>query len=119
MSYHELTLEERITIRVGLLQSLSLREIARQISRSPSTVSREIRCNSDTDETYTVSTVQEQMKARRIRCRPKRKVLPDRELFDLVKKILRDHFPPEEIAVTLRRANSPAAAVTVCANTQF
>lgn len=28
MSYHELNLEERIAIRVGLVQKLSLREIA-------------------------------------------------------------------------------------------
>ena len=38
MSYHELNLEERIAIRVGLLEKLSLREIARQLKRSPSTI---------------------------------------------------------------------------------
>ncbi len=102
MTYHELTLDERITIRVGLLQSLSLREIARQINRSPSTVSREIRRNSDTSGTYTASAAQEHMKTRRIICRPKRKLIPDSELFDLVKEMLRDHFSPEQIAGNLR-----------------
>lgn len=38
MSYSELSLDERIIIRVGLLQSQSLRAIARQLNRSPSTV---------------------------------------------------------------------------------
>lgn len=98
MTYHELNLEERITIRVGLLQSLGLREIARQISRSPSTVSREIRRNSDNNGAYTVSTAQVQMRTRRIVCRPKRKLLPDSELFDLVKEMLRAHYSPEQIA---------------------
>ena len=84
MTYHELNLEERITIRAGLLQSLSLRKIARQISRSPSTVSREIRRNSDSNGTYTVSAAQERMKARRVVCRPKRKLLLDSELFELI-----------------------------------
>ena len=102
MTYHELNLEERITIRVGLLQSLSLREIARQISRSPSTVSREIRRNSDNNGAYTVSTAQVQMRTRRIVCRPKRKLLPDSELFDLVKEMLRAHYSPEQIAGNLR-----------------
>ena len=31
MSYHELNLEKRIAIRVGLLEKVSLREIARQL----------------------------------------------------------------------------------------
>ncbi len=65
MSYHELNLEERIAIRVGLLQSLSLREIARQINRSPFTVSLEICGNSDVSGIYTVSAAQEHMKVRR------------------------------------------------------
>lgn len=34
MSYHELNLEERIAIRVGLVKNLSLREIARKIGDS-------------------------------------------------------------------------------------
>ena len=102
MTYHELNIEERITIREGLLQSLSLREIAKQISRSPSTVSREIRRNSDNNGAYTVSTAQVQMRTRRIVCRPKRKLLPDSELFDLVKEMLRAHYSPEQIAGNLR-----------------
>lgn len=85
-----------------MLQSLSLREIARQISRSSSTVRREIRRNSDNNGAYTVSAAQEQMRTRRIVCRPKRKLLPDSELFDLVKEMLRAHYSPEQIAGNLR-----------------
>lgn len=102
MSYHELNLEERITIRMGLLKSLSLREIARQINRSPSTVSCEIRCNSDANGIYTVYDAEQKKKARRVACRPKCKLLPDSELFELVKEMLRDRFSLEQIAGNLR-----------------
>ena len=102
MSYCELSLDERIIIRVGLLQSLSLREIARQLNRSPSTISREVRRNSDPDGSYTASAAQEQMKARRLTCRPKRKLPHDSELFKLVVMMLRERYSPEQIAGNLR-----------------
>jgi transposase, IS30 family len=40
-----LSLDERVEIRVGLEQGLSLRAIARRIRRDPATVSREVRVN--------------------------------------------------------------------------
>lgn len=102
MSYRELSLDERITIRVGLLQGLSLRKIAGQLNRSPSTISREVRRNSGPDRNYTASTAQEQMKARRLTCRPKRKLPHDGELFELVAEMLRNRYSPEQIAGSLR-----------------
>ncbi len=81
MSYHELNLEERIAIRVGLLEKLSLREIVRQLKRSPSTISREVRRNSDADGNYTAYGAYQHTKARRVACRPKRKLEPSNELF--------------------------------------
>lgn len=94
MSYHELNLEERIAIRVGLVQKLSLREIARQLKRSPSTISREVRRNSDADGNYIAYGAYQYTKARRVACRPKRKLVPGSELFQMVKEMLRDHFSP-------------------------
>ncbi|WP_164842887.1 helix-turn-helix domain-containing protein, partial [Pseudomonas taiwanensis] len=41
MSYHELSIEERSNIQVGLLRGMSQRAIARMLNRSPSTISRE------------------------------------------------------------------------------
>src|SRR5690554_4222215 len=81
MSYHELNLEERIAIRLGLLKKLSLRAIARQLKRSPSTISREARRNSDADGNYTAYGAYQHTKARRVTCRPKRKLEPSNELF--------------------------------------
>ena len=103
MSYHELNLEERIAIRVGLVQKLSLREIARQLKRSPSTISREVRRNSDADGNYTAYGAYQHTKARRVTCRPKRKLEPGNELFLMVKEMLRDRFSPQQIAGNLRR----------------
>jgi IS30 family transposase len=40
MSYHELSVEERVTIQLGHVQGLSLRRIGLLIKRSPSTISR-------------------------------------------------------------------------------
>ena len=45
MSYTHLTLQERYVIHHLLLYRLSLREIARRLSRSPSTISREAKRN--------------------------------------------------------------------------
>ena len=119
MSYHELNLEERIAIRMGLLQSLSLREIARRLNRSPSTVSREIRRNSDANGTYTAYDAEQKKKARRVACRPKRKLLPGSELFDLVKKMLREHFSPEQIAGNLRSMFPKLKDAYVCHETIY
>src|SRR5690554_2733202 len=103
MSYHEFNLEERIAIRLGLLKKLSLRAIARQLKRSPSTISREVRRNSDADGNYTAYGAYQHTKARRVTCRPKRKLVPGSELFQMVKEMLRDHFSPQQIAGNLRR----------------
>ncbi|MGU1498826.1 helix-turn-helix domain-containing protein, partial [Pseudomonas aeruginosa] len=43
MSYSKLSVEERATIQVGRAQGFSLRKIACLITRSPSTISRELR----------------------------------------------------------------------------
>lgn len=98
MSYHELSIEERVTIHLGQHQGLSQRQIARLINRAPSTVSREVRRNRDATGVYEASTAQQQMRERRQPCRPKRKLLPDSELFELVVCMPRDRLSPEQIA---------------------
>ena len=55
----------------------------------------------DASGTYTASAAQEHMKARRVVCRPKRKLLPASKLFELVKEMLRAHITPEQIAGNL------------------
>ena len=52
MSYTQLTLEERFVIyHLRVLFKLSVREIARQLDRNHSTISRELRRNASPDAT--------------------------------------------------------------------
>ncbi|MGH8352966.1 MAG: IS30 family transposase [Pseudomonas sp.] len=108
MSYHELSIEERATIQVSQLHGMSQRAIARTLSRSPSTISRELRRNTGPNGTYHVPTAQSFMRQRRVACRPQKKLLPGTELFELVVALLRRCFSPEQIAGKLRSMNIPS-----------
>lgn len=48
------------------------------------------------------------MQARRQVCRPKRKLLPGGERFELVAHMLRERLSPEQIAGKLRSMNIPS-----------
>ncbi|MBA4725314.1 MAG: IS30 family transposase [Pseudomonas sp.] len=65
MSYHELSIEERSNIQIGLVRSMSQRAITRMLNRSPSTICREIRRNRDAQGAYTTQHAQRAMCKRR------------------------------------------------------
>lgn len=102
MKYTELSIEERAIIEIGLVQGMSQRQIARQLNRSPSTVSREIRRNTRVLGQYSTRHAQRLTGHRRLACRPRRKLVPGEELFDLVVHLLRKHYSPEQIAGKLK-----------------
>ena len=52
MSYCELTLTERSTLKVALAQQMSFRAIARFLKRAPSTISREVRRHAGARQHY-------------------------------------------------------------------
>lgn len=56
---------------------MGLRQVARILERAPSTVCRELQC----DNQYCAHLVHQQRQAGRTPCRPKRKLLPGRELL--------------------------------------
>ena len=95
------------TIQIGHAQGFSLRGIACLINRSPSTISRELRRNRDACGGYSARVAQQQMQARRQVCRPKQKLLPGSERFELVAHMLRERLSPEQIAGKLRSMNMP------------
>lgn len=68
------------------------------INRSPSTISRELRRNREACGTYSTHGTQQHMLRRRQACRPRRKLLPGSERFELVAHMLRERFSPEQIA---------------------
>ncbi|VVN47986.1 IS30 family transposase ISPsp8 [Pseudomonas fluorescens] len=108
MSYHELSVEERVTIQLSHVQGFSLRRIALLIKRSPSTISRELRRNRESCGNYSAHTAQHSMRVRRRPCRPQRKLLRGSERFDLVIHMLRGRLSPEQIAGKLRSMNIPS-----------
>ena len=67
--YSQITQEERYVIAAMGSRRCSIREIARELGRSPSTISREIRRNRKNDGWYRASTAGERTRGRRSRSR--------------------------------------------------
>ncbi|PLK50147.1 IS30 family transposase [Uliginosibacterium sp. TH139] len=103
--YHQLTREERYSItglqRVGLSQA----EIARQMGRSPSTISRELRRNSTThDGRYRAEKAHKYASARRRRARRRSWFSPAQ--WQTVESLLRQKWSPEQISGSLRASGA-------------
>ena len=106
--YRHLTLAEREYIMVQRARGRSITAIAAALMRNKSTISREIKRNSDS-KTYSASQAQACYQQRRKACRRKRK-LDDPERFALVKRLfLQKHWSPEQIQHRLRHEGSPHA----------
>lgn len=100
--YTHLTLDEREDIMLLRGKGAGVREIAREVGRDKSTVSRELARNScrrgAPGEFYRASTAQRRYEGRRRACR-RRKRLADPTLRSLVQsKILSDQWSPEQVA---------------------
>ncbi|MGW4720974.1 IS30 family transposase [Nocardia sp. NPDC004260] len=95
--------DERIHIADRLRENATVRAIAVELGRSPSTISREIRRNAHpTTGAYRPYAAQARAEARRPR--PKlRKILADPELCDTVRSMLNEKWSPEQICHALRR----------------
>lgn len=97
-----LSVEERIEIADLRRQRLSIREIARRLSRSPSTISRELARNGHARTgDYRPWAAQQRAAARRTR--PKQsKIAGSPELRDFIETGLRRRWSPEQISRRLR-----------------
>jgi IS30 family transposase len=97
-----LSYAERVTIESGLAQRLSLRAIAAQLDRSPSTVAREVCRNRTPGHRYRAKTAHAKAFANAARPQPSKieanPALRARIITDLAKK-----YSPEQIAGRLRR----------------
>ena len=103
-SPNHLTIEEREEIRVGLSAKKNIREIARQLSRSPSTISREVNRNRGRRWYKAVAA---DRKAWRLAKRPKQCTLAKNlELRDIVIEKLQMKWSPEQISGWLK-VNKP------------
>lgn len=96
MSYHHLSRRERKKIANMHRIHFSMRRIADVLGRSPSTISREIRRNSEENK-YKSSIANERYAQRRTRCKPKGR-LANRHLCEYIREKLMRAWSPEQIA---------------------
>lgn len=102
LSYKQFQAEERVLLAAYHRDGKSIREIARCLGRSASTVSRELRRNTVVGLGYGATTAQHLAQARRIDAQPVAKLDPSGPLWRGVVAGLRKRWSPEQIARTLR-----------------
>jgi IS30 family transposase len=93
--------QERIVIADLLCAKMTVRGIARRLGRSPSTISREIRCNSDPDGRYRPHHAEHAARVRAGKPR-QRRIAVDVVLAEVVASLLTKRWSPEQVAHELR-----------------
>lgn len=101
--YEQLRPEERVAIAGLRLQHAGVREIARALQRSPSTISRELRRNACADVGYTSERATTLSVLRRRAARRARKLRVDGVNWAVVRALLRWKWSPQQIATTLKQ----------------
>lgn len=118
--YRRLYIEEREEISRYLSQNKSVRWIARQINRSPSTVSRDIRRGSSDRWMYRANTAQKRsFRNARKRKFGKLKLLMNTDLRQQVHKRLRLHWSPEQIVESLKRVYGDSKQMSLSPGTIY
>ena len=100
MQYRQITSEERYAIAALRRQGLSVRAIARDLGRAPSTISREVARNVRADGGYRAFTACERTHARRRRSR--RNSHFGEQEWSLVDELIALDWSPEQVAGWLR-----------------
>ena len=86
-----------------IFQGVSQEEIAKELGRSPSTISREIYRNREPDRRYYPARAQRKANARQ-RERPETRKLDDSDLFETVSEKLKLKWSPVQISGWLARS---------------
>lgn len=113
-SNKHLSAEERATIMLMKRDGLGMRETARFLKRSPSTISRELGRDLCGETDYVASLAGDQALQRRIKPRKTLKLEVGNPLFEVVKTHLKKKWSPEQIAGTLKTMypDSPSQRVS-------
>lgn len=101
--YEQLRPEERVAIASLKLQGAGVREMARAVGRSASTVSRELRRNNCPDVGYASDRAMAMQALRRRAARRPRKLCSGSVNWAVVCTLLHWRWSPEQIAATLKR----------------
>jgi len=96
----QITLEERYAINVMRKHHYSIRAMARELGRAPSTISRELRRNLRPSGRYVPDIAHSYATARRRRSRRNARIGP--EVWEVVDRYLRRDWSPEQVAGFLR-----------------
>ena len=102
--YTHLQPEDRVTLASLRQQAQGIREIARILQRSPSTISRELQRNS-LDGEYSSVIAHRACQTRRLQSQPAGKLHPSTVTFDVVRHFLGLRWSPEQIALTMARVH--------------
>ncbi len=114
---HSLTLEQREEISRGLMAGDSMRQLARQLGRSPSSVSREIACNGGRCA-YRAAISDARAWERTLR--PKQCVLAENSsLRQIVAQKLQEDWSPQQIAGWLKRTYQNDSAMQLSHETIY
>ena len=106
--YHHLTIEERELLYGFLQNNLSIRKIAEELGRSPSTISRELKRNRN----YLPIQAQKEYRKRRKRC-VRKCLLADPQLEKTVRFFLSSlYWSPEQIANRLKREGAQTVSTS-------
>ena len=100
MKHRQLTSDERYAIAVLERRRFSIRAIAAELGRSPSTISREIRRNLKADGWYRARTASERTRARRSKSR--RNSHFSRSDYRIVERCPGLDWSPEQVSAHLR-----------------
>jgi IS30 family transposase len=114
-SYHHFTLEERERLRVSLSEGKSMREIGRQLGRSPASISREIKRNHNKDGSYHPWRATTLYIIRRKKSKRPLRLSIDADLRDWVEFRLARYWSPEMITERWKLAHpgSPLSHSTI------
>lgn len=93
-----LSLAERTTIADLHRAGVSVSDIAEELGRAASTVSRELRCDADDQDRYLPATAQRMAVERRSRPSRTRCVATDEQLGGVIMELLRKRWSPEQVA---------------------
>ncbi|HAE85117.1 MAG TPA: IS30 family transposase [Anaerolineaceae bacterium] len=100
--YRQLADQERESISRGLAQHKSIRQLAKELNRSPSTISREIRRNKGKSGYRAFSASRRAKAAASSRKRGKRKIEKQEGLLSYVMEKLQREWSPQEISRRLK-----------------
>lgn len=114
-SYTHFTQVERENLQLKLVEGKSLREIAKEMGRHVSSLSRELKRNKNKDGSYTPYRGTALYLFRRKRCKRKYRLENDTALRDFVEDSLRKYWSPEIIVARWKQATkgAPLSAQTI------